>query len=144
MTPRIMYLPTGEPVVVVARPYPPKPTAPPPVELSRLPSIEDDTSPPTPTQPPAAAQVETPVRSPAVTEHRRMSGLHEPSESFRQGMPPRKPVGGSKGTHYAIPWPGPDYEPDEAERARAARGESQAQWMTLAGSTIDIEMTAGR
>lgn len=29
--------------------------------------------------------------------------------------------------------PGPNYEPDEAERARAARGEAQAQHMALGG-----------
>lgn len=40
------------------------------------------------------------------------------------------------GTHYASPWPGPDYQPDEAEMERAARGEAQAQWMSLHGMDL--------
>lgn len=57
-------------------------------------------------------------------------------------MPPRKPVPGSKGTgtHYATPWP-PDHVPDEAELARARKGESQAQWMTLADAALDLVKT---
>ncbi|KAK3326159.1 hypothetical protein B0H66DRAFT_148431 [Apodospora peruviana] len=56
-------------------------------------------------------------------------------ETPRQGVPKRKPVASAKpvGTHYATPWPCPDYQPDDAERERAVRGESQAQWMTLHG-----------
>lgn len=40
------------------------------------------------------------------------------------------------GTHYASPWPGPDYQPDEAELERAARGEGQPQWMSLHGMDL--------
>lgn len=32
-------------------------------------------------------------------------------------------------TKYNTPPPGPDYQPDEAELQRAARGEAQAQWV---------------
>lgn len=89
--PRIMYLPTGNPVVVTLEPpVPPATMAPSPRSGDRI------------------------------------------REPFRQGVPPRKPVAGaSTGTPYASPWtgPGPDYQPDEAERARAARGELQAQYM---------------
>jgi hypothetical protein len=66
------------------------------------------------------------------------------SESGRRGqslqvVPPRKPVAGTKsiGTHYATPWP-PAHVPDDAELARAARGEAQAQWMTLADSRLGL------
>ena len=54
------------------------------------------------------------------------------NEPFRQGVPPRKPVPGKfVGTPYATPWLAPDYEITEEERNRAARGEGQAQWVSL-------------
>jgi len=52
-------------------------------------------------------------------------------------IPKRKPVP-LRGTPFSSPWaaPAPDYVPDEAERARAARGESQAQRMSTLGMEI--------
>lgn len=72
-----------------------------------------------------------PLVPPATTAPSPKSGdrIREP---FRQGVPPRKPVAGALvRTPHASPWPGPgpDYQPDEAERARAARGELQAQYV---------------
>ena len=111
--PRIMYLPTGDPVVVTREPLvPPATTA-----LS--------TSSPTPPRDPATAD-----------------SIHEP---FRQGVPPRKPVAGAPtGTPCASPWPGPspDYQPDEAELARAARGELQAQCMMVQAKGLRHEKVA--
>ena len=107
MVPRIMYLPTGDPVVVTRKPIVPSAAAPSPA-------------------------FQTASRGP----------FWKP---FRQGVPPRKPVAGATvGTHYASPWPGPDYEPDEAERARAARGEGQAQWMTVQPKGVDHEKDRAR
>lgn len=138
-TPRIMYLPTGQAVVVTARPLAihranPRHDA----ELTQLP-VPQPATPPYPQAPaaspaPAAQPYPSPVSSP-------VDGSSATQEPFRQGVPPRKPVAGAPvGTHYAMPWPGPDYQPDEAEKARAARGEKQAQWMTLHGMGMD---TAG-
>lgn len=114
--PRIMYLPTGDPVVVTREPVVPPAvaTAPPP-------------------RPP------TPPRDPGTADR-----IHEP---FRRGIPPRKPVAGAPvGATYASPWPGsgpgPDYQPDEAERARAARGELQAQCMMIQEKGLRHEKVA--
>ncbi|KAB5550840.1 hypothetical protein GE09DRAFT_151835 [Coniochaeta sp. 2T2.1] len=153
-TPQIMYLPdTGEPVVVLARPYPPGPShqqprkaaATPAVELGPLPADEGDANPPLPITLPPTTVAETQLsQSPIAGPSQRTSlaldtGRKAPS---LQAVPPRKPLPGSRstGTHYATPWP-PDHVPDEAELARAARGESQAQWMTLADSSLDLGKT---
>jgi len=144
-TPRIMYLPgTGEAVVVLARPYPPEPThqkprkppASPAIDLGPLPGTNGGTN----LQVPGALQhalVSEPRLLQSPTAGPSQSAAHV-LEDHRKGplpqtVPPRKPVPGSKsvGTHYATPWP-PDHVPDEAELGRAARGEAQAQWMTLA------------
>jgi hypothetical protein len=111
--PRIMYLPTGDPVVVTREPIvPPAAVAP---------------SPRSPTPPP----------EPGTTD-----SIHEP---FRQGVPPRKPVAGAPiAALYASPWagPGPDYQPDEAELVRAARGELQAQCMMVQEKGLRHEKVA--
>ncbi|KAK0754857.1 hypothetical protein B0T18DRAFT_386673 [Schizothecium vesticola] len=111
--PRIMYLPTGDPVVVTREPIvPPAATAP---------------SPKSPTPPPSPGTADS---------------IHEP---FRQGVPPRKPVAGAPTrTPYASPWPGPgpNYQPDEAELARAARGELQAQCMMVQAKGLRHEKVA--
>ncbi|KAK1835876.1 hypothetical protein QBC39DRAFT_129313 [Podospora conica] len=107
--PRIMYLPTGDPVVVTQEPIPP----------------------------PAAVTAPSPT-SPTLTRDPRTSdSIHEP---FRQGVPPRKPVAGAPGGTYPSQWPGPDYQPDEAERARAARGELQAQCIPIQSKGLRHEM----
>jgi hypothetical protein len=146
-----MYLPdTGEAVVVLARPYPPEPTRrqeqrnPPASCLTEprpLPSTGGGStelaSPMTPRPRPAAAELRNEALEPRQAEPTHSlyeAGCTQPS---LYSMPPRKPVQGSKqaGTHYASPWP-PGHVPDEAEIARAARGEAQAHWMTLAGSGL--------
>ncbi|OIW29383.1 hypothetical protein CONLIGDRAFT_322879 [Coniochaeta ligniaria NRRL 30616] len=155
-TPRIMYLPdTGEAVVVLSRPYPPEPSHQQPqipsplpaVELAPLPVTDGDANLPSPVplQP-------TPVAEPRATHSPTAGPPQVPTLALGSGwkgsslqtMPPRKPLPGPKstGTHYATPWP-PDHVPDEAERARAARGESQAQWMTLAESALELGKQTG-
>ncbi|KAK4446843.1 hypothetical protein QBC34DRAFT_146047 [Podospora aff. communis PSN243] len=135
--PMIMYLTSGQPVVVT--PAPIRPMMPPPVERVQLPTPHVQIH--QPPQPALAGATQaspagiSPI-SPAVTD-----GFREP---FRQGVPPRKPVAGTNvGTHYASPWPTPDYQPDEAEKARAARGERQAQWMTLHGMGLRGDEKSG-
>ncbi|KAK0636080.1 hypothetical protein B0T17DRAFT_67537 [Bombardia bombarda] len=171
--PRIMYLPTGEPVVVTTRPVQAatkQTSGVRPVELTRF-NTATAIAIPAMTAPPSAS-ASGPARGPApavgphtrptlnvhshssqpsttITAEHQLGAITQQSptatsprslardgyaEPFRQGVPPRKPVAGaSVGTHYAVPWPGTEYLPDEAERARAARGEAQAQWMTLHG-----------
>ena len=169
-TPRIVYLPSGKPVVVIPPKTPRGRLARAldrqvPIELSRLPLVvppdktvpisSAEAGPSYYSQPrellvlhpqPAEQQVSTTRRSPSppsdlispVTVEVATPG-DEYTGPFRQGVPPRKPHAGAKvGTPYAMPWPGPDYQPDEAERARAARGEAQAQWM----SVYDVHMMA--
>jgi len=132
LQPRIMYLPTGQPVIVTPTPVDVKRalSMPPPIELVQLetPQAQIDR----PSHPARAATSNLPTAiSPASPAGGTGDGFQE---HFRQGVPPRKPVAGpSVGTHYASAWPGQDYQPDAAERARAARGEVQAQWMTLHG-----------
>lgn len=79
----------------------------------------------------AADNERSPERQPY--EARRVSNPTVPPTA----MPRRKPVP-TRGTPYAVPWsaPGPDYVPDPEEQARAARGESQAQWMSLDGMEV--------
>jgi len=48
------------------------------------------------------------------------------------------PALGSAGGHLGS-GPGPGYEPDEAERRRAARGEAQAQFLPFGGTGTDGE-----
>ncbi|KAK3328539.1 hypothetical protein B0T19DRAFT_424872 [Cercophora scortea] len=188
-TPRIMYLPTGEAVVVTNRPVDlglkvqqqpadvprrlqrtaPNPNVrlmlnsfqPPPPRISTqsAPCPGAAASQPTLAISPtvARAPITAPMLSPAaqstipVPVH--VAQGDEFDEPFRQGVPPRKPVAGAKvGTHYAAPWPGPDHRPNEAERARAARGEAQAQWVSLhgmhlggqGGSSMKGDGTVGR
>jgi len=135
--PMIMYLTSGQPVVVT--PAPIRPVMPPRVELAQLPTpqvqIHQPPQPVTAGTSQASAAAVSPI-SPVVAD-----GFHEP---FRQGVPPRKPVAGTNvGTHYASPWPAQDYQPDEAEKARAARGERQAQWMTLHGMGLRGDEKSG-
>ena len=153
-TPRVMYLPTGEPVVVLPRPFTTKPAAEQPaVMLSRMrrsmsmpaqgvledeatpaspvadESPEHDALPPHPAPEPQHPRLEPQVLPPLESSPVEFEGRTEP---FRQGVPPRKPVPGQfVGTPYATPWLAPDYEITEEERNRAARGESQAQWVSL-------------
>jgi hypothetical protein len=135
--PMIMYLTSGQPVVVT--PAPIRPVVPPRVELAQLPTpqvqIHQPPQPVTAGTSQVSAAAVSPI-SPVVAD-----GFHEP---FRQGVPPRKPVAGTNvGTHYASPWPAQDYQPDEAEKARAARGERQAQWMTLHGMGLRGDEKSG-
>lgn len=150
VTPRIMYLPTGEPVVVVPRPFPPKPTNQPgksSEQSRRISSTLDSQSPseerPLPQIPSSSETLSEPYRAGGPSTER--SPERQPYEARRTsnpGVPPtvmprRKPVP-TRGTPYANPWsaPGPDYVPDPEEQARAARGESQAQWMSLDGMEV--------
>ncbi|TLS25783.1 hypothetical protein PpBr36_07263 [Pyricularia pennisetigena] len=83
-----------------------------------------------------AGQNISPVQSPSASPAAATPGRHQRYNSGTDGgRPRRKPVPRRKGTHYADPWgaSGPEYEPDEAERLRAERGERQAQWMSLEG-----------
>ncbi len=147
--PRVMYLPTGEPVVVLPQPCTTKPASKQPAVLvSRMrrstsaPAqdvLEDEIiTPPSPVadepvehnalppQPEPEPQVPPAAPKPSPVE---VEGRTEP---FRQGVPPRKPVPGTfVGTPYATPWLAPEYEITEEERDRATRGESQAQWVSL-------------
>ena len=150
-----MYLPdTGEPVVVLARPYPPCPShqnprkasASPAVELAPLPTadVNDSPLPPITLLPTALADTQLSQTPTAGPPQRPSLVLDTGRERHSlQVVPARKPVPGSRsaGTHYATPWP-PDHVPDEGELARAARGESQAQWMTLADSSLDFVKTS--
>ncbi|KAK3686093.1 hypothetical protein B0T22DRAFT_241113 [Podospora appendiculata] len=148
-TPRIMNLPTGEVVVVTNRPVDlglkvQQQPADVPRRLQRTapnPNVKlmlsPNSRPPPPRihaitpSAPAAATSPTSAVLPAAQPIAQGDEFDEP---FRQGVPPRKPVAGAKvGTHYAAPWLAPDHQPDEAERARAARGETQAQWVSLHG-----------
>lgn len=155
-TPQIMYLPgTGEAVVVLARPYPPepshrqqrKPSMSPVVELGPLPATDHGGPLASPFLQLPTAVTERHVPESSIAESfQRASVAHDSHWKGRslQSVPARKPLPGfqSTGTHYATPWP-PDHVPDEAERARAARGEAQAQWMTLTDSTLDFAMQRG-
>jgi hypothetical protein len=99
-----------------------------PVVVTREPIVPPAAATPSPRPP-------TPPRGPATAD-----SIHEP---FRQGVPPRKPVAGAPiATPYASPWPGSDYQPDEAERARAARGELQAQCMVVQAKGLQHEKVA--
>lgn len=130
---------------------PSKPSASPVIELDPLPATDGEANlaspllqPPTSAAAPRLPQSSTPGSpqhvSLTLASHRRRSSL--------QAIPQRKPVRGSKsmGTQsaYVTPWPGPDYVPDGAERARAARGESQAQRMILGDSTVDLGKASPR
>ncbi|KAL8365272.1 hypothetical protein RB595_004195 [Gaeumannomyces hyphopodioides] len=190
LTPRIMYLQTGEPVVVMRRPYPPPPTGQEPdIEMGDRTTTQPTagaatlsaastlvvspprtslwgmkgrklrgkkaapSSSPQPTSPEAPES--TVVSSPQEQQSWSQEQIQQESEqpqpqaqqqqeqgqqqhtrsppSSPQQVPRRKPVPG-RGTgpegsdNYG---PTPAYEPDEAERRRAERGEAQAQWMTL-------------
>ncbi|KAK0652812.1 hypothetical protein B0T16DRAFT_406853 [Cercophora newfieldiana] len=127
--PRIMYLTTGQPVVVTPAPVVvQRPIMPPPVELVQLHAPQVPAQPPPQVAPAGGSQL-----SPAAI-----------SPTSPAGSTPRKPVAGANvGTHYASPWPGPEYQPDEAEKARALRGERQAQWMTLHGMGLRGEEKSG-
>lgn len=186
LTPRIMYLQTGEPVVVMRKPYPPPPTrrepdiemgdrvtavpssastlvaspprpslwgmmgrrlllrgkkAPPPVvETRRGSSSPQPTSPEVPeraavvSSPPHQPPQEQPEQEPEQPQPQAQAQQHTQSPPSsppqRQQIPRRRPVPThNAGNSYG--GPAPDYEPDEAERRRAERGEAQAQWMTL-------------
>ena len=143
-----MYLPTGEPVVVVPRPFPPQPTyqkGKSPESSGRISSTAEDQSPsderPLPQLPNAAGEEDLRAAGPSAER----SPERQPYEARRYSssmappgvVPRRKPVP-TRGTPYADPWsaPGPDYTPDPEEQARAARGESQAQWMSLDGMEV--------
>ncbi|TLD25202.1 hypothetical protein PspLS_05934 [Pyricularia sp. CBS 133598] len=83
-----------------------------------------------------AGQNMSPAPSPSASPAAVTPGRRERYNNGTNGSRPRrKPVPRRNGTHYADPWgaPGPDYEPDEAEKLRAERGERQAQWMSLEG-----------
>ncbi|KAK1756971.1 hypothetical protein QBC47DRAFT_173955 [Echria macrotheca] len=136
-TPRVMYLPTGQAVVVTSQPLAiHRANSPQDTELAQLPKAQ-----------PGARPLYVEEAAPSSQNHPTSPSSPSPghnnyaiSEPFRQGVPPRKPVAGAlAGTHYAMPWPGPEYQPDEAERIRAARGEKQAQWMTLHGMKGGIQ-----
>lgn len=142
---RIMYLPgTGEAVVVLPRPYPSEPghqqsrkwSTSPAVELRLLRLSDGGTNLPSPMplQPTSVAEPRRTLSSATRPCQRSFPGVVAGrSGSSLQTMPPRKPLPGSKstGTPCATPWP-PDHVPDDEELARAERGESQAQGMTLA------------
>ncbi|KAI6381503.1 hypothetical protein MCOR25_001197 [Pyricularia grisea] len=81
-----------------------------------------------------AGQNVSPVSSPPASPAAVAPGRRQIYNNDNNGSRPRrKPVPRRNGTHYADPWgaPGPEYEPDEAEKLRAERGERQAQWMSL-------------
>ncbi len=130
--PRIMYLPTGQPVIVTPRPIVAGNGEAQPAKLIKLQTatgVLDVDNIPMVAVPAATASPSSP--------HHLTTARRSINEPFRQGVPPRKPVAGAPvGTHYATPWPSTDYQPDEAERARAVRGERQAQWMTLHGMVL--------
>lgn len=89
----------------------------------------------------ATAQVRQPVpaRKPVATGTGAATTSTDPGPSVTpQPATKQKQVG----THYASPWPGPDYQPDEAELERAARGEAQAQWMSLHGMDLKKEKSS--
>ncbi|KAI6258901.1 hypothetical protein MCOR27_006433 [Pyricularia oryzae] len=89
----------------------------------------------------------SPVSSPSTSPAAATPGRRQRHKISTDGSRPRrKPVPRRKGTHYADPWgaPGPDYEPDEAEKLRAERGERQAQWMSLEGMGVGSGVSAAR
>jgi hypothetical protein len=148
-----MYLSTGDPVVVFAEPYPreaashQQPRESPPVPLADLPRLADNaggTTLPSPRTDLAISPAETrplhlPAESPpaATPQRASLTLVSGRTGSYPQGVPTRKPVPASAS------WPPPEYEPDQAEKERAARGEAQAQWMTLAHSGIDSKKATG-
>lgn len=165
-TPRIMYLPTGQPVVVLSRPFPPLPTHKKHANAEHSPPRTSTTQEKLPTAPPAACQPQptsTPVgpsplspfspasaaagRGSAEWQYQRLSFEETPpsadgasssiASSSQAQAPRRKPVP-VRGTHLRTgdDAPGPDYVPDRAERTRAARGEAQAQWVSMDGLDI--------
>lgn len=141
LKPKVMYLPSGEPVVVTPVPRR-RPTAQP--DLMSVPAPLPAQIPAVQVRPPTQAASRALPQEDLITPVSPSAGRESIHEHFRQGVPPRKPVAGQPvGTHYASPWPGPDYQPDAAERARAAKGERQAQWMTLQGMGLRGEEKSG-
>ncbi|EJT71627.1 hypothetical protein GGTG_10882 [Gaeumannomyces tritici R3-111a-1] len=188
LTPRIMYLQTGEPVVVMRRPYPPPPTmqepdiemgdrttaqpaagaatlsaastlvASPPrtsfwgvigrkLKSNKAPLVAPTvpSSSPQPTSPvaPESAVASSPQQQPQEQIHQESEQPQPQAQQQRQHtrspptspqqIPRRRPVPtrGADSERSESYGPTPAYEPDEAERRRAERGEAQAQWMTL-------------
>lgn len=130
--------------MVLPRPYPSEPSHQQPRNRSTSPVVElrllrlsdggTNLPSPMPLQPTSVAEPRRTLSSAARQCQRTFPGVVSgTSGSSLQTMPPRKPLPGSKSreTPYATPWPS-DHVPDEGERARAERGESQAQGMTLA------------
>lgn len=138
VVPRIMYLPTGQPVVVVARRPAPPPAAQRPQPLLPSASRTPRTSmgidlPPSPTTAPNSdvASTITDTVLPSASER----AQPPPLIIAARERPRRKPLQERElVSGHADSGPGPDYEPDEAERGRATRGEAQAQVIAFDGT----------
>lgn len=128
VTPRVMYLPSGQPVVVVER----RPVPPPPSKARQKPLSISTSS-----IPPSSSQRERPsleIRTDTEIEVISPTSSHGPPispvvDTERPRIKPAMASGALQESSEVAP--GPDYQPDEAERERAARGEAQAQWMMM-------------